>query len=241
MRKAIVFLVAVFFTAFSAVNVWAEGVSIRSEIGVYSGYASSSTGKMKYDGWLPQQQLSVVYEVGDWKFRGKLWNSASLNGVSDKGDETDYGFDITKKVGDFSANVGYVYLDMTGPDLHDLFVVVDFPKVAGVVTPFVMIEDVLSAQPKVMEGGVLYKVGAKAVASVAGQPFNLKGYFGGHDGAFGSEPEHPSIFRVDVGTTVKVGDGLTLTPEVRRQWTLNGLNRDKTFYCFNIGYVLPIK
>lgn len=238
MKNIFALLVAVLFSAFSATS-QAEGVFIRSDVGAYSWYASSSSGKIKYDGWLPQQQLSGIYETGDWKFRLKVWNSASLNGVPDKGDETDYGFDVTKKLGNFSVNAGYVYFDMTGPDLHDLFVVVDFPKVAGV-TPFITLEDVLPTKKEILPGGFLYKVGAKAVVPVAGQPFSLKGYFGGHDGAFGSVPEHPSMFLASVATTIKAGD-FSLTPEIRRQWAIKGVCPDKTFYGLTATYLIKVK
>ncbi len=239
--KNIVALLAAAIIAVFSVNAQAEGIFIRYDGSVYKGFASSSSGKMKFDGWLPQQQLSGIYETGDWKFRLKVWNSASLNGIPDKGDESDYGFDVTKMIGNFSVNVGYVYFDMTGPDLHDLFVIVDFPKVAGVVTPFVMFEDVLPTQKEILPGGFLYKVGAKAVVPVVGQPFSLKGYFGGHNGAFGSVPEHPSMFRVDITTTIGIAEGFTLTPEVRRQWAIEGVCPDKTFYGLTATYLIKVK
>lgn len=234
MKKLLLALVTISTIVFS-VNAQAESVFSGSvDFGIYHDYMPSVSGQPFYEGFLPQQSVTLMHKPSG--ISACAWNSVSLNGEKDGGDETDLTVTITRKFGNLSIDAGYAYWAITGPDLHDVFVNADY-QIAEKTALFFCIDQVIPTKAEELEGGVLHKFGVKQTFSVEGQEFNLKVFVGGHDGAFGSKPEHFAIGRCDLSTTFDVVGKLTATPSLCLQVPIN--EDCKTRLFGNVSFSIP--
>ncbi len=102
-------------------------------------------------------------------------------------------------------------------DLHAVYLAIDFPDFHKI-TPYVCIEKDWPTDKEILDGGLLYKTGARYSLPVGFQgrniDFNL--FAGGHDGAFGKYPETLSSGRIEISSLIKTL-GVDITPVVKLQ------------------------
>ncbi len=233
MRKTLAILAAMLaFVAFSSKVQAESNFSGSVDVGAYSAYMGSTSGLPNFEGWLPQQSVTLKHNPSGVSLC--VWNSASLDGRKNGGDETDVTLTISRTFGNFSVDAGYAYWAITGPDLQDIFLNATY-KVADRTSLFFCLDGVIPNEPTKLEGGVLHKFGVKQSFSFVGQKFALKAFVGGHDGAFGSKPEHFAVGRVDLSTTIGVIGKLTATPVLCLQIPVNGDCETKVFGGANLS------
>jgi hypothetical protein len=221
MKKALFSLfAAMLLIAFSASAVQAEGTfSGKVEFAAYSARLSSTTGSIKYDGWLTQQSLILKYADEDWAVYGKVWNSKSWDGEGNGGDETDLKIGVTKNFGLLTVGAGYAYWIIPGPvDYHDIFVEVKY-RVARRTSVYAVLDNVMSTDPAASPSGMLWKAGVNQGVYIAGQIINLQAQVGGHDDIFGLEPDALKVATFTVSTDIPV-DPFVISPVFAQQISL---------------------
>jgi|GEM_PF-2093162 len=214
MKKTLGFLAAVF-----AVSCIGAGGNARAA-DTFSGEVR--TGFTYHDRSVIQSSVTL-YHLGSGAY-ASVWNSLSPNGRSDGGDETDYAVGIAAPVGPIGVDVGYSYLNVSGPvGYHALHLTADLPSVAGV-TPFVGINKWYSSDTGTLPDYFFHRIGLKGAAKIAGQPFDLSAHVAGFVG--GGRSEFTTSSRVDVSTEIDCGSGFSVTPKFSWILPLNADNVD---------------
>lgn len=118
----------------------------------------------------------------------------------------------------YDAGVGFYNLKSLGStkgDLITMYLGLEFPEVIGV-TPLAYVEANIPTTKDILEGGWIWKVGAKKAVEIAKQPVELKFELGGNDGIYGSEAKLISFARGTVSTETKLL-GLKVAPSFALQ------------------------
>ncbi len=195
------------------------------DISSYSHYIGGTTGQALFDHSVIQGSIKIQTEApGDYGIYSKLWCSYSPKGGFDDdfGDEVNYAAGFWKIFRGLTFDLSYWYYDLieinkSKGDLHAIYLAVDFPDCYKI-TPYVCIEKDLPTDKDILDGGLLYKTGARYClpADILGKSIDLNLFAGGHDGAFGKDPETLSYGRIEISTTFKTLR-VTLTPVVKLQ------------------------
>jgi hypothetical protein len=112
--------------------------------------------------------------------------------------------------------------------------------VVGKLTPYVTIEVDLPVKKEILEGGFMYRAGAKYPVKISGQPIEIDLSLAGHDGIYGYRREKISAARLTLSTLFKLGK-LELTPELNFQKRLKyssengGIAKDRVYGGFRIA------
>lgn len=200
---------------------WNGSVDISS----YSRYMGGTTGLTLFDHSVMQGSIKIRTEApGDYGIYGKIWCSYSPKGGfnDDFGDEMNYAAGIWKVFRGITFDLNYWYYDIieinkSKGDLHAVCLAVDFSDVHKI-TPYVCIEKDWPTDKEILDGGLLYKAGARYSLPVGflGRSIDFNLFVGGHDGAFGKDPETLSYGRIEISTLMKTL-GVDITPVVKFQ------------------------
>lgn len=228
MKKFFAVLVAIF--VFCSTAVWAgEGektFSISSELGCFSSVVVETTGEVvsKKPGCEPSITLT---HNSSGLYVSALGYYLSGEGLA----EIDL---YLGKAGEikgikYDAGAGFYNLKSLGStrgDLIALYLNMEFPEVIGV-TPLAYVEADIPTDKNILEGGWIWKVGAKKSVEIAKQPVEFKVEFGGNDGLYGTEPKLVSFARGTTSTTLKVL-GVNVAPSISLQTGFGGVAEKDT-------------
>jgi len=182
-------------------------------------YVDKLSGAALYRGFVVQpsalivlEKLGVYLNVTATKVAdGKSFSKSSKNSV-------DYSIGAEKEIGILKIDAGYGFSDIKNSkgDLHFLYIVAELPNIIKNLTPYIMAEVDIPVQKKILEGGFLYRAGAKYALKVSKQEIILDLSVAGHDGVYGYKPQALSSGRLTVSTILEVW-GLEVRPEVNLQ------------------------
>lgn len=253
MKKIQVSLLVLIWMLFSFTNIaGAKDVELKADldVGYFSKYVGGTTGGNFFDHSVFQQSLKITAEWETTKLYLMFWKSYSPKGGinSDYGDEDDFIAGIIKHYKYVTIDAAYSFyncydLSNTKGDLHALSIRFDFPNIRKV-SPYAFIEWDIPIDKEILDGGVMYKFGLMydmtLPESLKNQTIDIDLSIGGHDGAYGKNPEPASFGRLNLSTTFhiwKVG----ITPEVNFQKRFGykvrngGMASDEIWYGVNFN------
>lgn len=211
-----------------------------------SSYVDKLSGEKLYKGFVVQPRVTVIAEkIGAYLSvqatkvaNGKNFEESSANSV-------EYSVGVEKEVGILKIDGGYGFSDIKNSegDMHFLYVVAELPDAIENLTPYVMAEVDIPVKKEILEGGFLYRAGAKYAIKASKQEITFDLSLAGHDGAYGYRPQVLSFGRLTVSTILKAW-GLEVKPEINFQKRLGvstkhgGIAEDRIW--FGIQIAMPI-
>jgi hypothetical protein len=224
----------------SATGVAAEDIRIDRRFGLagylmldsYSTYVDKVSGETLHHGPLIQPRFSVMAEPwGVYLSVAGYSNLKSFNKYS--ANSMEYAVGIEREFGSVKLDAGYGYSDIKSSkgDVHFFYSTIELRELVDKVSPYVMLELDLPVNKEILEGGFMYRMGAKYPVQVSGQIFDFDLSLAGHDGIYGYRPEKISSARLTLSTLFKLGH-LELTPELNFQKRLgysDGIARDRIY------------
>ena len=215
------------------------------DLGYFSRYVYGMSGQTIYDHSVFQQ--SVTLTDAPTGLYGQIWLSYSpKNGPNDDpGDEMDFVVGIYNSFHRVNFDVEYAFYDLqdmevTRDGLHMLRLYLEPETDRFKIKPYVSIEGNIPVDDEILEGGFLYKMGARYQQELFGQTFDLDLSVGGNDGAYGTKPKWLAFAQFGVSTTFKVWR-FNVSPSINFQKKLgdnNEIAEDKVWYGVNLSIPL---
>lgn len=215
----------------------AEGLSFTPSVSYWSKYVGPY-GATFYDKGVVQGEVAIEHAPSGAHLT--VWGSYSPDSEENFGDELDLIAGVTRTVGPAEIDLGVAYYDVVqvgnfgGDDLYALTLSVAFPELVAGLTPCVSVE----ADFPYADGGLSYKAG---VSRKFFEILEADVSVGGHDGAFGLEPELVSFARGTLSATFALGK-LEIAPQVNYQLGFGGdegLAEENNFW-WGVNFSLPL-
>ncbi|MFZ6006841.1 MAG: hypothetical protein ACOYU2_04195 [Nitrospirota bacterium] len=202
------------------------GLSGYLILDTYSSYVDKVSGESLYNGTVIQPRLAVFAEP--WGVYLAIGSSNNLKGFDKHSSNSiEYAVGIEKEIGIIKIDAGYGYSDIKNSkgDVHYFYGTVEFRELIDKLSPYVSVELDLPVNKEILEGGFMYRAGAKYPVKISKQAIDIDLSVAGHDGIYGYRPERISSARLTLSTLFKLGQ-LELTPEINFQRRLGYSYRD---------------
>lgn len=208
-----------------------------------SSYVDKASGETLHKGPLIHPNLLLAAEpLGIYVSMGMYNNFKSFN--KHPANSLEYAIGLERGIGAINLDAGYGFSDIKNSrgDMHYFYSIIEFRELAGKLTPYLAIEIDVPVKKEILEGGFMYRAGAKYPVKISGKSIDIDLSVAGHDGIYGYCPEKISVARLTLTTLFKLGK-LELTPELNFQKRLKyssgpeGLAKDRVYGGFRI--VLP--
>ncbi len=223
MKKMFAVLVAIFVFC-SSTAVWAEEeagqktFSISGELGSFTPYIGEYTGEKLSNGMVGQPSLTLTHNSSGL-YVGAL-GYITRTGV----DEVDIYLGYASELAGFKLDAGYSFCNITDTngDLHAFYIGAESPEIIAGVSLTGYLEADIPVDKEILEGGWIWKFGAKKSVPIAEQSVEFRLEAGGNDGIYGYEPELVSFARGTISTEVEKL-GMKFVPSLALQKGFGGI------------------
>ena len=172
----------------------------------YSRYVDKVSGESLYNGTVIQPRLAVLAEP--WGVYLAIGLSNNLKGFNKhSANSMEYAIGVERNIGIIKLDAGYGYSDIKSSkgDVHYFYGTVEFRELIDKLTPYVSVELDLPVNKEILEGGFIYRAGAKYPVKISKQSIDIDLSVAGHDGIYGYRPEKISSARLTISSLFKLG------------------------------------